>query len=194
MTCKIFVVWNWKNMLLEGRHILGVNCVVESWWTAYLDGILKFWKAGGKAADLDDAPGPKPRIVQLEDLSSLRGFVGTLLVLLSGLAKEWLQNAYPNHHDFNWHHHKRSFCHRWLSIIACRCFSDCWNISVKVWLVEGMTGMTLSFILKIKVLNPTSKIFSLQQDQVQAIEWLPKGYVVSPSNRSMSDRLPYLAM
>ena len=71
-------------MLLEGRHILG-----ESWWTAYLDGILKFWKAGGKAADLDDAPGPKPRIVQLEDLSSLRGFVGTLLVLLSGLAKEW---------------------------------------------------------------------------------------------------------
>jgi len=27
--------------------------------------------------------------VQLEDLSSLRGFVGTLLVLLSGLAKEW---------------------------------------------------------------------------------------------------------
>ena len=38
-----------------------------------------------KATDFEDAP--KPRILQLEDLSSLRGFVGTLLVLLSGLAK-----------------------------------------------------------------------------------------------------------
>lgn len=164
--------------------------------------ILKFWKAGQKLNRLtvtswrcikgnrESCRFGRCTQPQTKDCATGRSFelawfrwdiVGTSFRLGQGM----VQNDYPNHHDFSWHHHKRSFCHRWFSIIACRCFSDCWIIIVKGWLVEGMT---LSFIFKIKVLNPTGKVFPSNRTKSKLLNDYPKGMLfplptgASPTN------------